>query len=645
MTSAFKTYVRKALNFHLPVAFAACIYAAYLLRFDFRIPEAENQYLVPGLFLAIVVKWIVFYLARLNRFLWKFVSIADLVRLFFANAAASLAFAIVARVVLGPGFPRSVYVIDFLLCFLATCSVRFVVRLYLEARVSARSSSGRKRILIYGAGAAGITLVRDIRANPSYQYEVVGFLDDEIRKRGLVLQNVKVLGRGRDASLIVDSCSKKRSKIDEIVIAMPSASGRQMREALANCRASGVRCRTIPGTGELLAGKMLTSQIRDVSVLDLLGREPVHIEESRIRDSLTGQVVMVTGAAGSIGSELSRQVASFGPRRLILFDQAESDLFRIDAELRDRYPKLDILAALGDIRDEARVRDVICVNSVDAIYHAAAYKHVPIMEQYPLEAVRNNVLGTHNLATIAREYGVSSFLMISSDKAVNPSSVMGATKRLDELILSGFPKDRTKFVSVRFGNVLGSNGSVIPTFQKQIQGGGPVTVTHPDMRRYFMTIREAVQLVLLASTMGAGSEVFVLDMGEPVKIVDLANQMIRLAGLVPGRDIEIQYTGLRPGEKLYEELVLAGEAIVPTSHQKISILKGQSVDPNAVAGWISRLDDLVERRDVTGTLRYLSRLVPEYVVDARWKLDEIPETATVRTDRSGRNSARPAVAS
>ena len=645
MTSVTKTYIRKALNFHLPVAFAACIYAAYLLRFDFRIPKDEFQYLTPGIFLAIVVKWGVFYMAKLNRFLWKFVSVADLVRLFFANAAASLAFAIVARVVLGPGFPRSVYVIDFLLCFLATCSVRFIVRLYLEARNAARSNSGHKRILIYGAGAAGITLVRDIRANPSFQYEVVGFLDDDVRKRGLVLQNVKVLGRGRDASLIVDSCSKKRSKIDEIVIAMPSASGRQMREALANCRASGVRCRTIPGTGELLAGKMLSSQIRDVSVLDLLGREPVHIEESRIRESLTGRVVMVTGAAGSIGSELSRQVASFGPRRLILFDQAESDLFRIDAELRDKHQKLDIIAALGDIRDDARVRDVICVNSVDAIFHAAAYKHVPIMEQYPLEAVRNNVLGTHNLAMIAREYGVSSFLMISSDKAVNPSSVMGATKRLDELILSGFPKERTKFISVRFGNVLGSNGSVIPTFQNQIQSGGPVTVTHPDMRRYFMTIREAVQLVLLASTMGAGSEVFVLDMGEPVKIVDLANQMIRLAGLTPGRDIEIKYTGLRPGEKLYEELVLDGEDIIPTSHQKISILKGQPVDPNAVPAWISRLNDLVDRRDVTGTLRYLKRLVPEYEVDARWKLDDIPEASAVRSDRSGRGSAWPAVAS
>ena len=599
----------------------------------------------PALVIAILSKSILFRITRLHRFFWKYVGIGDLFRLAVGNLIASAVFATLCRIIVGPQFSRSVYVLDLVLCFLGTAGVRFAVRLYVEG-VRGQSTKGGKQILIYGAGAAGLALLREIRSNPSFGCDVAGFLDDDPQKRGLMLNGVRVLGRGRDAALVVDNCSRRRIDIEEIVIAMPSANGRQMQEALANCRAAAVRCRTVPGMGELLTNKFLADQIRDVSVADLLGREPVYIEESRIRERLQGKCVLVTGAAGSIGSELSRQIASFKPRTLLLLDQAESDLFKIDAELQQTYPGARILPVLADIRDEARLRDVFSTFAVEAVYHAAAYKHVPMMEQYPLEAIRNNVLGTWKLASLAREYGVASFLMISSDKAVNPTSVMGATKRVDELILSSMSDERTRFVSVRFGNVLGSNGSVIPTFQQQIQSGGPVTVTHEEMRRYFMTIREAVQLVLLASTMGKGSEVFVLDMGQPVRIADLARQMIRLAGLVPGRDIEIRYVGLRPGEKLFEELELSDETALPTSHNKIRVLKGTPADAMDVNYWVSDLARLLEQRDAEGVVQYLQRIVPEFEMDSRWKhriaaMESQPQVAGMDSSLI----ARPAIAS
>jgi len=610
--------LRVAVTWHLPVVALTALYAAYLLRFDFRIPPSEAEMLWPAIGLAVIAKSIVFRAARLDRFFWKYVGIGDLLRLGIGCVVASAVFATACRILIGPQFSRSVYVLDLMLCFLGTAGVRFAVRLYVEG-VRGRGNRGGKQVLIYGAGAAGLALLREVRSNPSFGCDIAGFLDDDPQKRGILLNGVRVLGRGRDAALVVDNCSRRSIEIEEIIIAMPSATGRQMQEALANCRAAAVRCRTVPGMAELLQNKFLADQIRDVSVNDLLGREPVHIEEGRIRERLQGKCVLVTGAAGSIGSELSRQIASFKPKVLLLLDQAESDLFRIDGELQRDNPGVRILPVLADIRDEARLRDVFTTFAVEAVYHAAAYKHVPMMEQYPLEAIRNNVLGTWKLACLAREYGVGSFLMISSDKAVNPTSIMGATKRVDELILSSMSNERTRFVSVRFGNVLGSNGSVIPTFQQQIQAGGPVTVTHEEMRRYFMTIREAVQLVLLASTMGTGSEVFVLEMGQPVRIADLARHMIRLAGLVPGRDIEIRYVGLRPGEKLFEELELSDEKVLPTSHNKIRVLKGTPANPASVHVWVSELAHLLEQRNAEAAVQYLHAIVPEFEMDARWK--------------------------
>jgi FlaA1/EpsC-like NDP-sugar epimerase len=372
---------------------------------------------------------------------------------------------------------------------------------------------------------------------------------------------------------------------------------------------------------ELLSGKVLVKQIREVSVEDLLGREPVQLDEERIREAITGRTVMITGAGGSIGSELCRQVSRFDPAKLVAFEQSETDLFRIEMELSQKFPSLRLQAEIGDIRDYTRVEEVIQRHSVQAIFHAAAYKHVPLMERHTIEAVRNNVIGTHNLVMAAYRNRVSSFLMISSDKAVRPANIMGLTKRIAELVVSSMPALRggaaTRFVCVRFGNVLGSNGSVVPIFKAQIAAGGPVTVTHPDMRRYFMTIPEAVELVLQASTMGNGSEIFALDMGAPVRILDLARNMIRLSGHEPDEDIPIRFTGLRPGEKLFEELRTDGDDLRPTYHEKIMIFTGRRLAYSEMQRWITELKGALNDRNVSAVLAKMKELAPEYQPEVR----------------------------
>jgi FlaA1/EpsC-like NDP-sugar epimerase len=597
---------------------------AYTLRFDFSIPASEVPLLKKAIWILLLVKIPVFRWANIDRGWLSFVSFADLYYLGLANVIGSALFTVLSLVFIGPGFPRSVYCIDFVLCFLLTSGARCSVRLYRDLRSSGQSGSGGRGILIYGAGSAGVALLRDVRSNRALGYRVMGFLDDDPAKLNASLMGVRVLGSGRDAAKLVAYHQRRRVKIEEIIICMPSASGRQMREALANCRNSGAICKTLPGVGELLSGKVLSSQIRDVSVLDLLGREAVRLDEGLIQSSIAGRAILVTGAAGSIGSELCRQVARFSPLRLVLLEQAESDLFRIDRELTQKFGSLEIVPEIGDIRDYARVEEVIRKHAIDSIFHAAAYKHVPMMENNVIEAVANNAIGTYNIARVADLHGVSNLLMISSDKAVNPTNVMGATKRVAELIVTAMPPrgdaGHTKSVSVRFGNVLGSNGSVVPLFTEQIAAGGPVTVTHSEMRRYFMTIPEAVQLVLQASTMGKGSDIFVLDMGEPVRIVDLARNMIRLSGREPDVDIEIRYVGLRPGEKLYEELITKGENIQPTHHEKIKIFAGARMTRAAIEEWIRQLEKLIARRDESGIVQHLVDLVPEYTPTGKWKL-------------------------
>jgi FlaA1/EpsC-like NDP-sugar epimerase len=586
---------------------------AFLLRFDFAIPASVIPILKQALLIAIVVKLPIFDLIGFYQSLRRFVSIPDLYLIFLGNLVGSVLFVTLSMFWIGPSTPRSVLMIDAILCFVATALVRFSVRICDET-FRERSPQERTGILIYGAGAAGAELVREIRSNRCTRYEVKGFLDDDPLKQHARLLGIPVLGSGRQAFSVVQHLNRRKPTVGEIIIAMPSATGPQMREALANCRAARIPCKTVPSIDELLSGRVLSAQVRNPSVQDLLGRQQVHLDETHVQRSVAGRSVLVTGAAGSIGSELCRQLARFKPGCLVAFDQAESDLFRIENELRERYPKLELVTALGNIREMDRLAEVLRQHQVESIFHAAAYKHVPMMESHAVEAVRNNILGTWNLMRAARSQSVRNLLMISSDKAVNPICVMGATKRICERIVSArWPGNAlTKCVSVRFGNVLGSNGSVVPIFQAQIAAGGPIRVTHPEARRYFMTISEAVSLVLQASTKSEGAEIFVLDMGEPIRIVDLAENMIRLAGKVPFEDIDIEFTGLRPGEKLIEEIRGKSEGLMATSSEKMHVIRECPLPWDEIDRWIAELKELIASRQETEIIVHLQRMVPEY---------------------------------
>ena len=493
-----------------------------------------------------------------------------------------------------------------------TAFVRFSVRIRNEAF---RFAPGQHRtgILIYGAGAAGAELVREIHANRCSRYVVRGFLDDNPLKRNAVVMDIPVLGAGRDALGILKRLNRHKPMVDEIIIAMRSVAGRHMREVLANCRAAGIPCKTLPGIDEFLSGNLLAAHVRNVSLHDLLGRKLVRLDDGPVRESIAGRSILITGAAGSIGSEICRQVARFGPACLVMFDKAESDLFKIECELRQAFPEMDLVTALGDIGDPDRVSEVLDRARVDGIFHAAAYKHVPMMESHVIEAVRNNILGTWNLLSTARDRRIRNFLMISSDKAVNPACIMGATKRACErLVSANHVEYDTRCVSVRFGNVLGSNGSVVPIFQSQIAAGGPVKVTHPDARRFFMTVSEAVALTLQASARSTDAEIFVLDMGEPIRIVDLAENMIRLAGKVPYEDIDIQFTGLRPGEKLIEEVNGCNEEVLTTNEEKMRVIRDEPTSGDVVRAWVDELEERIASRNEIAIVAHLRRLVPEY---------------------------------
>ena len=593
---------------------AVCLSAvfAFVIRFDLSVPAGILPVIQQAVLIAVVVKLPVFELAGFYRGPRRFVSVPDLQLVFLGNCAAAAGFAAMTIYWIDPPLPRSILVLDGLLCFVATAFVRFWIRICNEA-LRRRSDQQRTGILIYGAGAAGAELVREIHSNHCSKYTVRGFLDDDPLKQNEVILGIPVLGTGSEAAAIVQRLNRRKPLAEEIIIAMRSVSGRQMREVLVNCRAARIPCKTVPGIDELLSGAVLAANVRNVSLPDLLGRQLVRLDEAPIRASLAGRSVLVTGAAGSIGSEICRQVARFGPASLVLLDKAESDLFEIDCELRERFPEVQLIAALGDIRDSDRLREVIERNGVDSLFHAAAYKHVPMMESHIIEAVRNNVVGTWNVLRAARACGVGNLLMISSDKAVNPICVMGATKRVCErLVAARSSESDTRCVSVRFGNVLGSNGSVVPIFQAQIAVGGPVRVTHPEARRFFMTISEAVSLTLQASARNTGAEIFVLDMGEPIRIVDLAENMIRLAGRIPYEDIEIQFTGLRPGEKLIEEVNGIQEHVDATSEEKMHVIHDESLPASAVAEWIGELQERIARRDEAAIIEHLQTLVPEY---------------------------------
>jgi FlaA1/EpsC-like NDP-sugar epimerase len=455
-------------------------------------------------------------------------------------------------------------------------------------------------------------------------------VDDQKEKQGLRIAGIKVLGGGDDLKLLV-----KRFGIEIILVAIPSASGVEMTRILGMCHAAGIDCKTVPGLGEIIENHGLVGQIREVAVEDLLGRNPIRLEEDRIRASIKGKVVLVTGAAGSIGSEICRQIARFEPAGIVGLDSAESPLFDIDREMRDAFPKTNFYPEIGSIQNRARLDEVLYRYKPLVIYHAAAYKHVPLMESHVFEAIENNVFGTYNVAVAAAEHGVEDMVMISSDKAVRPTNVMGATKRIAELILLALQNGRTKYVAVRFGNVLGSNGSVIPIFKKQIASGGPIKVTHPEMRRFFMTIPEACQLVLQASAIGEGGQICVLDMGHPVKIVDLARNLILLSGLRPDEDIKIEFSGMRPGEKLYEELSTLLEDTIPTEHEKVRIFVGNGMPEEDMLIWLEELRSICEAKDAGRLVVALKEIVQDYSPSTELlkrviKFQDEPEHVAVR---------------
>jgi FlaA1/EpsC-like NDP-sugar epimerase len=584
--------------------FAAVGYSAFLLRFEFSIPPWQITHLIYALVIWVLVKSLAFQLLAVDRVTWRFVSLPDARTLFSANVLASLASALVIRSVAPHGFPRSIYLIDLALCLLFTSGIRIIVRMLAEA--STKNGSGHpRRALIYGAGVAGVMLLRETRLNPSVEYKVCGFIDDDTSKSGLSVLGIPVLGPGCDLKKVA-----AKHRIQNVLIAIPSATGPQMTAILNHCAAAELNFRTVPALAEMMQNNGELPPIREVAVEDLLGRNQVLIEDANVREKLGEKAILVTGAAGSIGSELCHQIARFGPKLIVGLDVSETGLFFIDRELRTAFPDISFRPEIGSILDLRRLNEIFEAYEISTIFHAAAYKHVPLMESHLFEAVENNVRGTYNVATMADRFAAENFVMISSDKAVRPTSIMGLTKHVAELLISSLQNGHTKFVSVRFGNVLGSNGSVVEIFRKQIAAGGPVTVTHREMRRYFMTIPEAAQLVLQASTMGRGGEVFVLDMGQPMKIVDLARNMILLSGRRP-EDIRIEFTGTRPGEKLYEELSTLEEETLPTYHDKIRIFSGDHVRIPDPAAWMERIQRMCRARDMRVILA-LKELVSDY---------------------------------
>lgn len=580
-------------------------YSSFVLRLDSNFDASARALFWQTLPLVIVVKLVIFYHFGLLRGWWRYVGMSDVLNITSAAFLASvLLFAIIIFAVGLPGYPRSVVPIDMVLSILLVGGARFGVRAYTER---AKEDGAQKKTLIIGAGRVGSAIARELKIDPSLGYYPLGFVDDSPGKLGIKINGVKVLG-GTDAL----SHLIRKYQAECVLIAMPSAKGYQIERIIDKCQRSKVSFKILPPMSEHLNGGASIKQFRKLQVEDLLGRNPVQLNIGKIREQVHGKVLLITGAGGSIGSELARQTATFEPRRLVLFERSENDLFKISTELATKFPNLDCVPIVGDILDVASLREVFSLHQPASVFHAAAYKHVPIMEKNCFQAVTNNIFGTYNVALVAKQFHAENFVLISSDKAVNPTNVMGVTKRAAELITLALQGNRTRFVAVRFGNVLGSNGSVSPIFEAQIANGGPVTVTHPEAKRYFMTIEEAVGLVLQASTMGNGGEIFVLNMGEPIKIVDLARRMIRLSGLEPDKDVQISFTGLRPGEKLFEEIRLEGEGIKPTPHDQIWVFEGGQQSFAHVRRWLEELSTLVESRNVHGLISKLVSIVPEY---------------------------------
>ncbi len=583
---------------------------AYVLRFDNAFPRQYASLFLATLGPLVIFRVGAFVYYRLYSGWWTYVGVRDMIALLKAVAVSSVVFA--SYLVLtstATGFPRSVLVIDALLTVAFMAGVRFSLRVFRESRRPKTAAPRPRRVMIIGAGDAGELLLREMHNNPRLGYVPIGFVDDDPRKTGFHIHDVAVLGTTDALAQIVES-----HPVDELIIAIPSASRDQVQRLVDRCLGLKIPFKILPAIAAL-TGHVQMSQLRAVRVEDLLGRDPVDLDTSMIHADIAGRSVLITGAGGSIGSELARQVASYGPAVIGLLERSENLLFLIEQELRRTHPDLEVVPIICDIRDEDDVERAFKTLRPELVYHAAAFKHVPMMELHVAQAVQNNVFGTRNVASTAAAFGAK-FVLISTDKAVSPSNVMGATKRLAELLVLSLDQARSRhFVAVRFGNVLGSNGSVVPLFTQQIAEGGPVTVTHPDVTRYFMTIPEAVQLVLQASVLEeARNRIVMLEMGEPVKIISLARNLIRLSGLEPDVDIPIIFTGLRPGEKLHEQLTSDTEETLPTRYEKIRIVRTDA--PRPVDQAIEHLWHAAVARDERATLRRLQELVPEFTPQA-----------------------------
>jgi len=579
---------------------------AFWLRFDGQIPSDATQLFLKTLPWLLLIRGISFSVFRLNEGLWRYISIWDLKKIVLGVLAGTLAFYFLVS--WGFGFieyPRSIYIIDSILLVGFLCGIRIAVRLFRERKVLRKT----KRVLIIGAGDAGENIVREMQTHSTSSYTPIGFVDDDGAKVGKRIHGVKVLGTRQDLSDIIHA-----HKPEEVLVALPGTNSAILREITAVLAPFKVTIKTLPNLGDILEGKVAINQIRDLAIEDLLQRPPVGLDTQPVRNLIQGKRVLVTGAGGSIGSELCRQIVALDPNSLILYERHENSLYAIVGELSDSGHSCVAHGVLGDITDVLRLQETFRTYRPDVIFHAAAHKHVPLMELNPGEAIKNNVLGTRLMAETAAQFGVEHFVLISTDKAVNPSSVMGATKRVAELVVQGLAgQSQTRFLTVRFGNVLGSNGSVVPRFQKQIKAGGPVTVTHPEVRRYFMLIPEAVTLVLQAATLGEQGAIYILEMGGQIKLLDLARNLIRLSSHFPEKNIPIQFIGLRPGEKLEEELVGEYERAVPSSVDKILRIQSEiSLDPTFLTHILSRFEDIETLNHPSTGIELLQQIVPTF---------------------------------
>ena len=605
-------------------------FASYFMHFEGMVDFQGLKMLMFTAPYILILQYSMLSVFGVPKFISYYIGFKEVKKILFALASSVFTLIIVyliASILSEKYFPQSRYVmipiyiiiIDAIIAFIGLTGVRVLRRIHNE-RVSNITQSFDRRIIterlratgvptiLIGAGAAGVIVSKEIEHQPKLGIRVIGFIDDDERKVGKTINDLKVLGTLHDLEAIIEEHGIKQA-----IITISAVTGDTIRTITSQCNKAGLTTKIMPGVSDIVSGKVNLSRIREVDIEDLLGRDPVQLEIDKIAENIEGQIVLISGAGGSIGSELCRQVIQYNPRTLILLDHSENSMFYIHGELTREYPQVPLMPFVVDICDSEKIDQIFSVHKPKMLLHAAAHKHVPMMEWNPGEAIKNNVIGTKTLADAANKHNTELFVMISTDKAVNPTSIMGASKRVAEIYIQAMSQiSKTRFVAVRFGNVLASAGSVIPTFKRQIKEGGPVTITHPDMRRYFMTIPEASQLVLQAASMGRGGEIFILDMGEPVKIVDLARDLIRLSGLEPEKDILLQFTGIRPGEKLFEELSVKGEKADKTRHPKVYIGKIKTNDIDEVKNWIAKLEKSAHSPESDLVRKTLEEIIPEY---------------------------------